>query len=210
MPNESNSEAVVNWAKQNVPQPIQIRILGGKGLRTLMYVLLFSIPFLIVSCQSYLKLAGFAKDVSWWGIFLLGFVLLIPVGIIILVGARTRQTLVKSLDAGGVSSSLGRRFRWEDLSYVDHVSKITRESGVTRKVEDNQLELVFSNGKVIIPPLIHERGWIWALVNSMPVQVRDDGQVREARPGPVSGTAPSFDDIVKTMGEMKAQHDRAK
>jgi hypothetical protein len=126
------------------------------------------------------------------------------------MGARTRQTLVKSLDAGGVSSMLGRRFRWEDLSYVDHVSKITSTGGVTRRIEDNQLELVFSNGKVIIPPLIHDREQIQALVNSMPAQVRDDGQVRATRPAPGSGAALSFDDIVTTMGEMKAQHDRNK
>jgi hypothetical protein len=210
MPNESHNQAVVNWAKQNVPQPVEIRLLGGKGARALMYVLLFSVPFLIVSCQSFVKLSGFAKDVSWWGIFLLGFVLLIPAGIIVLLGARTRQTLVKSLDADGVISSLGRRFRWENLSHVDHVSKTTREGGVTRKIEDNQLELVFSNGKVIIPPLIHDRERVWALINSMPVEVRDDGHVRAAPPPPGSGAAPSFDDIVKTLGEMKAQHDRSK
>ena len=210
MPNESHNQTVVNWAKQSVPQPIQIRLLGGTGLRRLMYVLLFSVPFLIVSCQSYLKLSGFAKDVSWWGIFLLGFVLMIPTGVIVLIGVRTGRTLVKSIDADGISCSPGSRFRWEDLSYVDHVSKITREGGVTRKIEDNQLELVFSNGKVIIPPLIHDRGRIWALVNSMPTQVRDDGQVRATRLAPGSGAAPSFEDIIKTMGEMKAQHDRTK
>jgi hypothetical protein len=167
------------------------------------------IPLLFVSCQSYLKLTGFAKDVSWWGIFLLSFVLLIPAGTIILMGARTRQTLVKSLDADGVSSP-GRRFRWEDLSYVDHVSKITRDGGVTRKIEDNQLELVFSNGSGIIPPLIHDRERVWALVNSIPVQVRDDGQVRAAGPAPGSSAVSSFVDILKKMGEMKAQHDRNK
>ena len=72
---------------------------------------------------------------------------------------------------------------------------------------DNQLEMVFSNGKAIIPPMIDERARVWALVNSMPVEVRDDGQVRAA---PGSSAAPSFDDIVKTMAEMKAQHDRTK
>jgi hypothetical protein len=94
--------------------------------------------------------------VSWWGILLLGFVLLIPAGVIVLMGARTRQTLVKYLDADGVSTTRGNRFLWESLLYVDHVSKITRAGGVTRKVEDNQLELVFANGKAIIPPLIEE------------------------------------------------------
>ena len=175
---ESRNQPVVHWAKQNLAHSVDIRLRAGKGARTLIYVLLFSVPLLIVSCQSYLKLSGFAKGVSWWGIFLLGFVLLIPAGVIVLLGSRTRETLVKSLDADGVSTTRGRRFLWESLHYVDHVSKTTREGGVTRKIDDNQLELVFADGKAIIPPLIEDRERIWALVNSMPAQVRDDGQVR--------------------------------
>jgi len=113
---------------------------------------------------------------------LLGVVLLVPAGVIVLLGARTRQTLVESLDADGVSITGGRRFLWDNLQYVDHVSKTTRDGGVTRKIEDNQLELVFANGKAIIPPLIDDRERIWALINTMPAQVRDDGQVRAGRP----------------------------
>ena len=178
MQNQPHDQAILDWAKQSVPQPVEIRLRGGKGARTLAYVLLLSIPFLIVSCQSFVKLSGFAKGVSWWGIFLLGFVLLIPAGVIVLMGARTRQTLVKSLDAEGVSTARGRRFLWQNLRYVDHVSKVTREGNVTRKVEDNQLELVFSDGKAIIPPLIEDRERLWALINTIPAEVRDDGEVR--------------------------------
>ena len=49
---------------------------------------------------------------------------------------------------------------------------------MTRRVSDNQLELVFEDGKVTIPPLIHDRGRIWDLINAMPSQVRDDGVPR--------------------------------
>lgn len=38
-----------------------------------------------------------------------------------------------------------------------------------------QLELVFEGGKVVIPPLIHDRASIWELINRMPAEVRDDG-----------------------------------
>ena len=61
MQNESCNQPVVDWAKQNFPQPVEIRLSSGQAARTLMYMLLFSIPFLIVSCQSFLKLSGFAK-----------------------------------------------------------------------------------------------------------------------------------------------------
>ena len=181
---QPHEQTILDWAKQNLPQPVAIRLREGKGARTLMHVLLLSIPLLIVSCQSFVKLSGFAKGVSWWGIFLLGFVLLIPAGVIILLGARTRQTLVESLDTDGVRTAHGRRFLWQNLRYVDHVSKITRVGNVTRKVEDNQLELVFSNGKAIIPPRIEDRERLWALINSMPAEVRDDGEVRSPTGSP--------------------------
>ena len=175
---QPHEQTILDWAKQNLPQPVAIRLREGKGARTLMHVLLLSIPLLIVSCQSFVKLSGFAKGVSWWGIFLLGFVLLIPAGVIILMGARTRQTLVEVLDTDGVRTARGRRFLWQHLRYVDHVSKITRVGGATHKLEDNQLELVFSDGKAIIPPRIEDRERLWALINSMPAEVRDDGEVR--------------------------------
>jgi hypothetical protein len=52
---------------------------------------------------------------------------------------------------------------------------------VSRRVKDNQLDLVFEGGKLIIPPMIHDRGRVWELINSMPAQVRDDGVPRETQ-----------------------------
>jgi hypothetical protein len=203
----SVSRPVVDWAKQNLAQPVHVRLRFGSKSRTLIIVLLLLIPALIVAAMVFLKLAGGSK-VTWWGIFLFGFVLSIPAGVLVLLGARTREHFVQLLDAGGVNSSRGQRLLWENLQYVDHVSKITRAGGVTRKIEDNQLELVFSTGKAVIPPLIDGREGVWALINSIPAQVRDDGQVRAGTAG--SGAAPAFDDIVKMMGEMKARHDSSK
>jgi hypothetical protein len=53
MQNESRNQPVVDWAKQNFPQPVEIKLRPGHGARTVVYVLLFSVPFLIVSCQSF-------------------------------------------------------------------------------------------------------------------------------------------------------------
>jgi hypothetical protein len=57
---------------------------------------------------------------------------------------------------------------------------------VSRQVKDNQLELVFEGGKAVIPPMIHERAAIRALIDAMPAQVRDDG-VPRAKPAPAAG-----------------------
>jgi hypothetical protein len=203
---EFYNQPVVNWARQNLPQPVEIKLrFASRRSRTLIYLLLYLIPLLIVGGLIFLKATGGANETKWWGIFLCGLVLLIPPSIIVLIGVLTRQKLVKSLDAGGVNSSLGRRYLWENLYYVDHVSKITRVGGVSRKVVDNQLELVFAGGKAIIPPLIDDREGIWNLINSMPAQVKDDGAIRSGQP---QAPAPAFDEIARMMGELKAGHDR--
>ena len=64
---------------------------------------------------------------------------------------------------------------------MDHVTKHYRAGRVSRRVKDNQLELVFEGGKLIIPPMIHGRAEVWALVNAMPAEVRDDGVPRAGR-----------------------------
>lgn len=205
--NQFNNQPVVNWAKQNLSQPVEIKQrFASRGARILIYALLFSIPLLIFASLVFLKLTGGAtQGASWWGVFLCGGVMILPAIVIVLLGALTQQKLVKSLDADGVKSSMGRKFLWENLYYVDHVSKHTRVGGVSRVIKDNQLELNFADGKAIIPPLIENREQIWTLINSMPAQVKDDGVVREANPA-----TPSFDEIVKAMGELKAQHDQNK
>ena len=60
-------------------------------------------------------------------------------------------------------------------------TKYFRAGHVSHKVKDNQLELVFEGGKVIIPPLIHDRTKIWEPINRMPAEVRDDGVPRARR-----------------------------
>lgn len=67
------------------------------------------------------------------------------------------------------------------LCYVGYVTKVTRVGRVTRRVKDNQLELVFEGCKLIVPPLIHDHAVAWALVNSMSAEVRDDGVPRAGR-----------------------------
>lgn len=202
--NQFYNQPAVNWAKQNLVQPVEIKLLFGERWKmVLVYALLFSIPLLIIAGLLIRVLTE--KNASWPDFFLCSGVLLLPCFVIVLLGALTRQKLVNSLDTVGVKSSMGKKFLWENLYYIDHVTKITRFGGVTRKTKDNQLELVFADGKAIIPPLIENREKIWNLINSMPVQVKDDGAVREAKPA-----TPSFDEIVKAMGELKAQHDRNK
>lgn len=176
------NQPVVNWARHNLTQPVEIKLrFASHGGRLAVYALLLSIPLLIIACLIFLKLSGFAtQGMGWDSVSLCSGVLLLPCLVIILVGIFTQQKFVKSLDASGVSSSMGRRFLWENLCFIDHVSKHTRAGGVSRVVKDNQLELVFADGKAIIPPLIGNREQIWNLVNSIPAQVKFDGEIKAA------------------------------
>jgi hypothetical protein len=115
--------------------------------------------------------------------------------VIALAAAYVRRGFARSLDAAGVSGSFGQRFPWAKLYYVDHVTKVFRAGGVTRRIKDNQLELVFEGGKLVIPPLIHDRAAVWELINSMPAEVRDDG-VPRARPT-------AWEDIAAAIGSLK-------
>ncbi|MEO6590163.1 MAG: hypothetical protein ABIP06_12755 [Pyrinomonadaceae bacterium] len=209
MQNQFYNQPIVNWAKQNLSQPVEIKPLFGKRWQMfVVYGLLFSIPLLIIAGFIFLKLTG-GTEGSWWGVFLCGGVLLLPCFVIVFVGAFTRQKLVKSLDESGVKSSMGRRFLWENLFYIDHVSKITRAGGVTHKIEDNQLELVFADGKAIVPPLIQDRERIWSLINSIPAQVKFDGEIKSVQPQNTVGDT-SADHFMKELERLAGENKQNK
>lgn len=178
MQNQFYNQPVVNWAKQNLQQPLEIRVKFSSPLgKIFMYLLVFFVPLLFVVLGLVtLILSGSFKEAS--RSFACAGVLMIPCLAILFAGILTRQKFVKSLDASGVKASMGRRFLWENLYYIDHVSKTTRVGNVSRKTEDNQLELVFADGKAIIPPLIDDRERIWNFINSIPAQVKFDGEIK--------------------------------
>ena len=142
------------------------------------YSLLFMVPLAFIATGAVAKLIGVKDQNSSTGAFVCGLVLLIPFGLIAVLGKLTRANFPKSLDADGVNASMGRKFYWGKLYCVDHVAKFFRAGGAGQRSKTTSSELVFENGKVIIPPLIHDRGKIWDLINSMPAQVRDDGMPR--------------------------------
>jgi hypothetical protein len=169
-----HNEPVVNWARLNLQTTVEIKpLFSSRAGKVFTYLLLFILPLAFFVTGVVAKLAGVRDQNAVNGAFVCGLVLVIPFGLIALLGRLTRAGFPKSLDAEGVNAAGGRKFYWGKLCYVDHVSKYFSTS--RRRVKDNQLEMVFENGKVIIPPLIHERERVWGLVNSMPVQVRDDG-----------------------------------
>jgi hypothetical protein len=182
---EYYNRPVADWARRNIKGRVAVRpLFSSRAGRIFVYALLFSIPAAFVAL-GVLALALGARDRAT----LFALLTAIPCGVIALLGAYVRRGFAKALDAEGVSGSFGQSFPWGKLHHVDHVTKHVRAGGVSRRVKDNQLELVFEGGKVIIPPLIHDRAAVWSLINSMPVEVRDDGVPRTG-PVPASGGSP--------------------
>jgi hypothetical protein len=173
----------VEWARRSLAAPVKIKLLfSSRAGQIFIYALLFSIPGAFLALGLVMFALGSRDWATVLGPFFFALLLCIPCGVIALVGAYVRRGFAKSLDAEGVSGSFGQRFPWGKLYYVDHVTKHYVAGRVSRKVRDNQLELVFEGGKLVIPPLIHDRSRVWDLLNNMPAEVRDDGVPREAQP----------------------------
>lgn len=179
---------VADWARQNIRGRVVVRRLFSSMLgRILTYSLVFCVPGAFFALGLVTLALGAKDPPTRYGPFVFAFLTLIPCAVIVMLGAHVRKGLAKSLDAEGVNSARGMKFSWGKLHYVDHVTKYVRAGWVTQRIKDNQLELVFEGGKVIIPPLIHDRAAIWNLINSMPAEVRDDGVRRVRRDSAAGG-----------------------
>jgi hypothetical protein len=200
---EYYNRPVAEWARRNIMERVEVRpLFSSKIGRILTYGLLFSIPAAFFAL-GVVALALGAKDPSTrYGPFVFAFLLLIPCGVIALLGAYVRRGFARSLDAEGVSGALGTKYPWGKLHYIDHVTKHVRAGRVSHRVKDNQLELVFEGGKAIIPPLIHGRAELWALINSMPAEVRDDGVPRAGQVTDGVGNSRAQEDLMAFLNSL--------
>ena len=195
--------AAVEWARRSLAAPVKIKLLfSSRAGQIFVYALLFSIPGAFLALGLVMFALGARDRASVLGPLFFALLISIPCALIVVLGAYVRRGFAKTLDAEGASGSFGQRFPWGKLYYVDHVTKYTRVGRVSRKVKDNQLELVFEGGKLIVPPLIHDRGRVWELINSMPAQVRDDGVVREP---PAADLQMTGEDFMRFLNSLPAR-----
>jgi hypothetical protein len=186
---EYHNAPVADWARRNISGRVEVRPRFSSRLGSIfVYALLLCAPGAFIALGLILFALGAGAKSGAGALLFYGLLMLIPCGVMALAGAYVRRGFARSLDAEGVSGAFGQRFPWGKLYYVDHVMKVVIRGRVRRRIKDNQLELVFEGGKLVIPPMIHGRAEVWALVNSMPAEVRDDGvprrDVRPRPPGP--------------------------
>ena len=197
---EYYNRPVADWARQHIGGRVEVRPLFSSRVGMIFtYALLFCVPGAFFALGLLLLALGAKGKDGVGAFFFFGFLTLIPCGVIAIVAAYVRRGFAKSLDAAGVSGSFGQRFPWAKLHHVDHVTKVFRAGGATRRVKDNQLDLVFEGGKLVIPPMIHNRAAVWELINRMPAEARDDGVPR--------AKSMAWEDIVAAIGSLKGQSD---
>ena len=207
MNSEYHNQPAADWARQNISGRVAVRpFLSSRAGMIFVYALVFCVPAAFLALAVLAFALGLRDPYLVKGSLFFGLLMLIPCGVIALLGAYVRRGFAKSFDAEGVSGSFGQRFTWGKLFYVDHVTKHIRAGGVSHRIKDNQLELVFEGGKVIIPPLIHGRAEIWAMINRMPVEIRDDG-VRRIGRQPIDAKAEYLLQILKSRDRLRQHSD---
>ena len=199
--NQFINQPVVNWARQNLLQIVEVKLKGNSlgykiflGFSFAFLALVFlGIPLLFyISAISTLMRDGWNQKVS--GAFVGGTVFLLiflafAFGIFLLM-KFTRRKFAKFISAEGVETRSGQKFAWENLHFLDYKKVIAQVNGrnfaanaaqavMLAGVEKVTVEMVFENGTAVVPPLIENQPQILALLNSIPVQRRDNGTVRQ-------------------------------
>jgi hypothetical protein len=186
---EFYNQQVVNWARRNFQTPVEIklrynslpsRIFVGIAI-AIGAVCAFWLPVAILVRAIYiLATEGWSRSVSSPLIF--GFVLLLVFGglffgLVYWLGAARRK-IAEVFDTEGVRTRGGKKHLWENLSYLNYKKVSTRvhgnlvaslvQSAVYAGAEKTTVELVFANGKSLIPPLIVNQSEILVLLGSIP------------------------------------------
>ena len=194
--NQTVNEPAVNWARQTLQQTVEVKIKEHKVLLVIamaLLVLIFGGIALAIYASAILSLRakGWTSQVTGGlvgGTFFL-VVLIAFIGGLFLLGKFTRKHFAKFLDTEGVRTRGGKSFRWADLHYLDYKKidvKINAQqlavsathAAIMSGVEKVTVEMVFAGGKALIPPLIIAQQQILGLLNSIPVQRRENGTVK--------------------------------
>jgi hypothetical protein len=126
--------------------------------------------------------------------FFVGVVFLVIFGAlalgISLLAKFTRRKFARFISAAGVETRSGQRFKWENLHFLNYknvdasidrrqLAASATRAAILAGVEKVTVELVFANGTAVVPPLVENQPEILNLLNSMPVQRRDEGTPRQ-------------------------------
>ena len=167
--------AAADWAKISIINPVNVKLRFDS-----LPVTIFLIAFSVFIAISLLALPVMFFGYSVWELIVSGWKneILAILGcsgfFTTVIGAvlaflftyyrRMRGEMVKTFTNEEIETREHKKYRWENLLYINQVYTTTRRLRVIR----NSFELVFENGKVIVPPLIKNQAEIFQLVDSIP------------------------------------------
>jgi hypothetical protein len=169
----ASPQAVVNWARRTLPNRVEVTLKNNsRAARLLLHAALFSLPALIFIFGIINLFTSTAYGLTIIFIFGAIFVALLFALFLYLFG-QTRGSFVRYMEADGVETLNGTKYRWENLQYVNYKSVRRSQGGVAVAViysglERVTVELIFQTGKALIPPLIHYQKEILRLIETIP------------------------------------------
>ena len=199
--NQYFGHPVINWANQNLQLPVEIKLkgtsIGYKILLGFCFAFL-ALVFLGIPLLFYISAITTFVDKGWnqkvsgalvGGTVFLAVAVMIFLAIFFLL-IFTRRKFAKVLSLQGVETRGGQKFVWEKLQFLNYKQVVTQVNGrsfaanvaqaaMLAGVEKVTVEMVFEDGKAVVPPLIEHQPEILALLNSIPAERRDEGKIRQ-------------------------------
>jgi hypothetical protein len=187
------NRAAAEWARRNLFNPVEIklryhsaaaRMTVGIGYAILAVGLLWLPCAILISAVYRLVTGGWSDAVSGGLVF--GMILLVVLGgllaaIVFLVTA-TRRKMALFLSAEGVETRGRQKYAWENLRCLEYKKASTRVRGnliasatqaaLMAGVQKVTVELIFTDGKAVVPPLIANQPEILALLAGLPAARR--------------------------------------
>ena len=194
--NQFINQPVVNWVRQSLSQTVEVKLKVRFSIVFFFCFALFAIPFLSIPLWFYASAISVYLSEGWnlkvsLGLFG-GTIFLVIFGALafgtFFLMRLLRWSFVRFLSAEGVETFSGKRFGWQDLHFLNYKKVSTRVSGNNLEasiavpalyagIKKVIVDMIFANGKAVIPHFIENQPEILALLNSMPVQRRIEGKI---------------------------------
>jgi hypothetical protein len=193
------NQAVAEWARRNLAREIEIKLRGNSWPARIVVALamlflgmiFFGIPMILfLSAAAKFVANGWSAEVSKplrLGIFFLAGFGGLSVFLFFYVRGLRRK-LVRLLSADGVTTRGGKKYRWENLQYLDYVPvywKVNRNNVLFQElikfifagVEKLKIEMVFTSGTATLAPLVENQREMLDLLDTIPVRRKANGKI---------------------------------
>ena len=170
-----SNQPIVNWARQVLQNPVKVKGLFNSRIIMVfgyaIFALFLGLSFLtLISGLDKLITEGWNK--SFKEGMIISTVLLVGFGGMFLIIVLIRRNIATVLSSKGVKTRSRKNYLWENLCFLNYKTMSYKGNKKTA------VEMIFANGKAVIPPHTSNKSEILRLLDTMPVQRRDNGRIR--------------------------------